>query len=275
MTVSETFQVVASTPPTDLPHTTAAAEIARLPTYLSVAHQRDDGTDYIVTDAAYKDEAGNAGRIYVQRNDTDNSIEAIQSKVNGVWTNFKATADSIAAEAVLASKLAAAAIGGGLIRANDAVSVDVDGTNVTIASGKVTVLRPRLTATISGTITLGSASQNLSLASVSASGFTVSGTSVIPTYTGWYWVSAGLALAPGGACASDSVRLALGGAQLAASLTFGSTVSLFISGASLVYLTAATAYNLVMTVVGTLDATWAVSVADPYTRLHIAFHSAS
>lgn len=105
MTVSETFQVVASTPPTDLPHTTAAAEIARLPTYLSVTHQRDDGTDYIVTDAAYKDEAGNAGRIYVQRNDTDNSIEAIQSKVNGVWTNFKVTVDSIADDAVTTPKI--------------------------------------------------------------------------------------------------------------------------------------------------------------------------
>lgn len=105
MTVSETFQVVASTPPTDLPHTTAAAEIARLPTYLSVTHQRDNGTDYIVTDAAYKDEAGNAGRIYVQLDENTNEILAIQSKVGGVWTNFKAAADSIADDAVTTSKI--------------------------------------------------------------------------------------------------------------------------------------------------------------------------
>ena len=105
MTVSETFQVVASTPPADLPHTTAAAEIARLPDYLSVTHQRDSGTDYIVTDAAYKDEAGNAGRIYVQRSDTDNSIEAIQSKVGGVWTNWEVPTDSIADDAVTTDKI--------------------------------------------------------------------------------------------------------------------------------------------------------------------------
>lgn len=141
MTISETITIQASTPPSDLPHDTASAEVARLPDYLSGTVQRDDGTDYVVTSAAYKDAAGNAGRVYIALDADTNEILAIQSKVGGVWTNWMIGADSIADSAITPAKLAEAVAGAGLTRnsSSSALDVNVDGATLEVTGDKLQV----------------------------------------------------------------------------------------------------------------------------------------
>jgi len=86
--ISEDFQILVSTPPESIEHDTRQREIMQLSDYLAVQHSRDDGTDYLVTDANYIDASGNAGRVYIARDANTNAIEGIYSKVGGTWTRW-------------------------------------------------------------------------------------------------------------------------------------------------------------------------------------------
>ena len=86
--ISENFQVLVATPPESIEHDTRQREIVQLSEYLSVNQTRDNGTDYVITDSNYRDEAGNAGRVYIARDANTNAVEGIYSKVDGSWTRW-------------------------------------------------------------------------------------------------------------------------------------------------------------------------------------------
>lgn len=90
--MNQDLSIIVSDPPADLPHSTFAEDIKMLSQFLSARLTRDDGTEYIVTSAAYRDSAGNAGRIYIPLDASTNAILGIFSKVDGVWTQYDFTA---------------------------------------------------------------------------------------------------------------------------------------------------------------------------------------
>ena len=95
--MNEYYDIVASTPANNLPHDTAQAEIARLPTYLTVKKTSPDGTQRIVTDGT---ELGdNTELVYVEK-DTTNMITAIKSFVSGAWARWKIGTDDIDPDAL-------------------------------------------------------------------------------------------------------------------------------------------------------------------------------
>ena len=83
--MNEFYDIVVSTPPADLPHDTAVAEIERLVEYLRVMKTSPDGTARVVMDPA--ELADNTDKIQIVTDELNN-ITAIKSFVSGEWKTW-------------------------------------------------------------------------------------------------------------------------------------------------------------------------------------------